>query len=154
MPKSLMETPEVSSALETIASQLKCNGGVVGFCKYITFQPRCHILTRPASGMLADADDTAKSIYLLNLLGHTTSCDGMISQFMSPKGHMMTYLGERNLSQSANCNAMMCILNSPELQKHSDVVSKIAESLCDHWWKGVMNDKWVSFANIPLEMII
>ena len=74
--------------------------------------------------MLADADDTAKSIYLLNLLGHTTSCDGMISQFMSPKGHMMTYLGERNLSQSANCNAMICILNSPELQKHSDVVSK------------------------------
>jgi hypothetical protein len=67
----------------------------------------------------------------------------MISHFMSPKGHISTYLGERNLSPSANCNALFCILDAPDLERHVDAISGITRSLCDHWWKNKMIDKWV-----------
>ncbi|PVH96124.1 hypothetical protein DM02DRAFT_731392 [Periconia macrospinosa] len=95
-----------------------------------------------ASGFLEDADDTAKAIHILNALGHPTSCSAMVSHFQSPKGHMSTYIGERNLSPSANCNALICILEAPDLDKNAETVNLIIRSLCDHWKEGDMVDKW------------
>ena len=96
-----------------------------------------------ALGLLEDADDTAKAIHILNAFGHPTSCRAMISHFQSPKGHMSTYIGERNLSPSANCNALICILEAPDLEENAQTVNLIIRSLCDHWNEGDMVDKWV-----------
>jgi hypothetical protein len=93
--------------------------------------------------MLPDADDSAKAIHILNALGRPISPRQMISGFMSPKGHIMTYLGERNLSPSANCNALLCILDTPEMDELWPDVGKIVNSLCDCWWENNMVDKWV-----------
>ncbi|KAF2248785.1 hypothetical protein BU26DRAFT_305847 [Trematosphaeria pertusa] len=92
--------------------------------------------------MLPDMESTAKAIYLNHALGQSVSFDGLISRFMAPDGDMMTDLGEQDLSLSANCNAMICILDSPDLQGHIEVVRKIASSLCDHWWDDKLSDKW------------
>ncbi|KAF2688533.1 Ent-kaurene synthase [Lentithecium fluviatile CBS 122367] len=126
VPHQMRENASVSNALDAIASQLRSNGGTVGY----------------SSGFLSDADDTAKAIHILNILGRPTPCDRMISHFMSPEGHMSTYLGERNLSPSANCNALICILDAPNLKSHVDSVASITNSLCDYWWGNDMVDKW------------
>ncbi|KAF2800648.1 Ent-kaurene synthase [Melanomma pulvis-pyrius CBS 109.77] len=126
LPSRSFQNEAVSRALSTIASQLRKNKGAVGF----------------ASGMLPDADDTAKAIHILNALGQPTSPKQMVSSFMSPKGHIMTYMGERNLSPSANCNALICILDSPDMGELWADVEKITNSLCDCWWENKMVDKW------------
>ncbi|KAF1992816.1 Ent-kaurene synthase [Amniculicola lignicola CBS 123094] len=113
-------------ALDKVASQLQGNGGVVGF----------------SYGLLPDADDTAKAIHLLNAIGRSTSPESMISHFMSPRGHMMTYPGERDLSPSANCNALLCLLDSPDVQNYCTVIEKIARLLCERWWDQKTKDKW------------
>lgn len=56
---------------------------------------------------------------------------------------MMTYMGERNLSPSANCNALLCILDADNIELYLDVVGKITATLCDSWWSDTLCDKWV-----------
>ena len=94
--------------------------------------------------ILADADDTAKAILTLFLLGRSTSLDPMIEHFRSKQGHFQTYLGERNVSFSANCNILKAILADPGLPKYESDISSITSYLCDSWWKGAVKDKWVS----------
>lgn len=100
--------------------------------------------------VLADADDTAKAILTLYLLGRTTSLDAMIEHFRSKQGHFQTYLGERNVSLSANCNILKAILADPGFPKYESDIWAITSYLCDSWWNGAVKDKWVSLpAFIP-----
>ncbi|KAF1964405.1 hypothetical protein BU23DRAFT_631876 [Bimuria novae-zelandiae CBS 107.79] len=124
--EELFHINPVFHAIDSLESQLKSNQGAVGF----------------ASGMLPDADDTAKSIYLLKLFNHPTSSRAIISQFTSPKGHIMTYLYERTFSISANCNALLCLLSSPEESDIALTVKNVTEALCNCWWENKMIDKW------------
>ena len=91
--------------------------------------------------VLADADDTAKAILTLYLLGRTTSLDAMIEHFRLKQGHFQTYLGERDDSFSANCHILKAILVDPGLPKYESDVSRIMSYLCDSWWKGAVKDK-------------
>ncbi|KAF2451161.1 Ent-kaurene synthase [Karstenula rhodostoma CBS 690.94] len=124
--RELFENRLVQSALDSLELQLKSNDGAVGF----------------ASGMLPDADDTAKSIYLLSLFDRVTSPEAIMSYFMSPNGHVATYLYERTPSVSANCNALICLLSMNDHLHYIPTIEKVASALCDCWWENNMVDKW------------
>ena len=100
--------------------------------------------------MLADADDTAKAVLTLNLLGRNTSPEQMISAFKSEDGHILTYPDERNASFSANCNALIAMLRAPEVSKHIQLIESLTEYLCQSWSSGRLKDKWVKLTNFIL----
>ncbi|MCJ1405109.1 hypothetical protein MMC11_008335 [Xylographa trunciseda] len=70
-----------------LENHLRTGDGTVGF----------------APGLLSDADDTAKAILSLNLIGKSTSPARMIAEFETT-ALFKTYTTERNPSFSANCN--------------------------------------------------
>ncbi|OCL09618.1 Ent-kaurene synthase [Glonium stellatum] len=92
--------------------------------------------------MLGDADDTAKAVLTLNLLGRPTSAGKMLSYFSTKDGYLMTYLGERTQSFSANCNALEAALYAPDVQGTMYQISAITTFLCNSWWNGTVADKW------------
>ena len=100
-----------------------------------------NILMHQAPGLLSDADDTAKTILSLNLLGRPISPDQMIAEFET-KSHFQTYKAERNASFSANCNVLNALLHDPEPVKYLSQIHKTANFLCDSWWAGSLKDKW------------
>lgn len=62
---------------------------------------------------------------------------------MSSKGHVVTYPFERTFSISANCNALMCLLNAPETLQLASTIEKVTTALCNCWCEDKMSDKWV-----------
>ncbi|KAI4203864.1 MAG: hypothetical protein LQ350_001486 [Teloschistes chrysophthalmus] len=106
-------------------------------------------MKRPAPDFLPDADDTAKSILMLNLCGHRVTPDQMLSHFKISEGHVQTFFGERNASFSTNCHVLMALLNAPEPQRYSDQIERIAEYLCDCWSSGPVKDKWNTSFHYP-----
>lgn len=62
-----------------------------------------------APGLLSDADDTAKSVMSLELIGQTVSPEQLIYEFETTS-HFKTYSTERNPSFSANCNVLCALL--------------------------------------------
>ena len=93
--------------------------------------------------VLADADDTAKTLLTLNLLGRAAMPDSMIDQFISESGSFRTYPGERDASLSANCNVLNALLYSLNVEVYGPCISSIATSLCNKWYSGATRDKWV-----------
>lgn len=91
-----------------------------------------------------DADDTAKALLALRLLGRPANADLMISKFRTNDGHLQTYVGERNSSFSANCNVLIALLHMCEPDQYVTEISTITTFLCESWWKGTTKDKWVS----------
>lgn len=64
-----------------------------------------------AVGVLADADDTARTLLALSRLGTNIDPRPLIDKFQSNK-HFKTYSPERNSSFSANCNVLLCLLET------------------------------------------
>lgn len=90
---------------------------------------------------MPDADDTAKSISSLHLLGRpVTSLDPLIKTFKT-KSLFQTYHGERNGSFSANCNVLVALLQAHD--QHTKVICEVVEHLCTIWMSGSVKDKWV-----------
>jgi len=92
----------------------------------------------------ADADDSAKVILSLNLLGRRVHAHSLTEHFRSENNHFRTYLGERDASFSANCNVLRAVLEAPNANDHIVDIENIAEFLCASWWCGASKDKWVS----------
>ncbi|KAL8941934.1 MAG: hypothetical protein Q9216_001962 [Gyalolechia sp. 2 TL-2023] len=118
-----------SSSLQRIADyleeQLSINQGLVGF----------------APEILEDADDTARAIWSLHLLGRQQSSNPMITTFENTK-HFKTYSMESNPSFSANCNILIALAHSSDPKKHTAAILKAAQFLCDAWYDGEARDKW------------
>ncbi len=95
------------------------------------------------SGILEDADDTAKTILSLNLLGIPTSPKRMIEEFEAPD-HFRTYRYEQNGSFSANCNVLDALLHSNNPSDYISQIIKISRFLCHRFDSGNICDKWVS----------
>ncbi|KAF4628001.1 hypothetical protein G7Y89_g10156 [Cudoniella acicularis] len=102
-----------------LESELKNTKGVVGF----------------------DADDTAKAILTLNLLGIQMSAEAMISTFES-RTHFKTYPGERTPSFSANCNVLNALLHASEPSCYSAQIWKTATFVCKSFMRSTIKDKW------------
>ena len=97
-----------------------------------------------APSVISDADDTAKTILTLNLLGRDIRPDAMISYFKTNEGHFCTYPGERDASFSANCNILQALLYACNPQEYKEHIISTTSYLCEAWWKGEATDKWVS----------
>ena len=97
-----------------------------------------------APELLSDTDDTAKALLSLHLIGKSPSPVPMINEF-DGEGHFRTYKMERNPSFSANANALVALLYTPDPSLHIDQISKTVSFLCDAWWEGTINDKWVCY---------
>ncbi|GME64951.1 hypothetical protein AJ79_09819 [Neofusicoccum parvum] len=91
-----------------------------------------------------DADDTAKGLLTLSLLGHPGPHQGMLDEFEGPT-HFRTYSGERNPSFTANCNVLDAMLSQPNATALELQITKTASFLSDIWWdssNGAIEDKW------------
>jgi hypothetical protein len=108
---------------------------VVAVLKNLTEDPSVH----------PDADDTAKTITALQLLGHTPSFDVLIDRFEKDT-HFQCFPFERNPSFSANCNVLHSFLYAPDPAKYLSQITKIVRYICYEWWNtdDPVVDKWVS----------
>jgi len=94
-------------------------------------------------GLLADADDTAKAILSLNLLGRTSvKPDQLIAKFDNGV-YFYTYIEESNPSFSANCNVLNALLHVDQPSQYTAQISRATDFLCNAWYNGVLKDKWV-----------
>ena len=93
----------------------------------------------------SDADDTAKAILALNLMGKPTSPEGLVKAFEVGK-HFMTYPRERDSSFSVNCNVLEALLHCPNPAPHTPQIEKTARFVYNWWYKSndPIRDKWVS----------
>ena len=91
----------------------------------------------------ADADDTAKTITALNLLGFSASYDSLIERFELDI-HFQTFEHERNPSFSANCNVLLAFLHSPDPSEYLSQILKCVRYICYEWWNTdePLKDKW------------
>ncbi|KAJ8132166.1 hypothetical protein O1611_g1462 [Lasiodiplodia mahajangana] len=108
-----------------LQSQLDSHQGVVGW----------------DSDVLADADDTAKTILSLNLLNVATSPAAMVTEFRVNK-HFQTYKYERNASLSTNCNVLDALLHAPDPAEYTSQIVELAQFICDAYFSGSIRDKW------------
>ncbi|KAL7917301.1 Ent-kaurene synthase [Trichoderma austrokoningii] len=100
-------------------------GGVLGFAP--TFLP--------------DADDTAVSLLALTALGVQIDRTPLVWNFESG-GHFKTYQLERTPSVSANCNVLLALLTSPDVDQYVPQIEKAVKFLCSHWNENNLQDKW------------
>ncbi|KAI6355127.1 hypothetical protein MCOR25_008332 [Pyricularia grisea] len=119
--------PSVTKIGQMLTEALETGHGVVGF----------------APTIMADVDDTAKTLSAINHLGIPRSAAKMIENFET-KTHFRTYPSERDSSFSANCNVLLALLHQPEPAESVDQISKVLGFLCNVWWKtnGPIKDKW------------
>jgi hypothetical protein len=100
------------------------------------------ILIIVAPGLLQDADDTAKTIITLSLLGKPVSPDPMITKFETDT-HFVTYGTEKTSSFSANCNVLDALLHVNNPANYVLQITKTAKFLCKAWSANNVSDKWV-----------
>jgi hypothetical protein len=93
--------------------------------------------------MVADADDTAKCIYTLQLLNQNPDPRPMFLQFQTA-GVFKTYSTERTSSLSTNCNVLKTLLVLPDADQHLDSVRIALDFICEACFAGRVTDKWVS----------
>ncbi|KAJ5352428.1 hypothetical protein N7452_001402 [Penicillium brevicompactum] len=96
-----------------------------------------------------DPDDTAKSLSTLYLLGAPYSPDALLRTYEG-ESHFFTYPQERNPSVSVNANVLMCLLHLSQDADHNMAIEKCVRYLCNRWWDGLLQDKWVSETNYAI----
>ncbi|KAI0896217.1 hypothetical protein F4806DRAFT_496335 [Annulohypoxylon nitens] len=92
-------------------------------------------------GSFPDADDTAKGIMALRILGKSPSVESLIRVFEA-KEHFKTYESERNPSFSANCNVLLCLLTANDPTLYISQIAKIASFLTAQAYQESVIDKW------------
>ena len=95
-----------------------------------------------APGLLADADDTAKTIIALSCLGRKVRPDRLISEFDNGS-YFLTYKGEEKPSVSTNCNVLLALLRLPDPYQYAAQISRVVYYLCSAWNHGNFKKKWV-----------
>ncbi|KAF3480656.1 ent-kaurene synthase [Arthroderma uncinatum] len=118
---------QAQRAATFLKSAVEEQGGLLGF----------------ACNLEADADDTAKALLALSILGHHTSPAGLLKEFEC-ETHFRTYRGERNASFSANCNVLLALLSQPDPSVYTSQIEKATKFLCNTWWESdtFIEDKW------------
>ncbi|PSN74107.1 Ent-kaurene synthase [Corynespora cassiicola Philippines] len=105
-----------------------------------------------APGCLPDADDTAKTISVLRMLGFNEKVEPMLKAFEADAS-FITYRGERNASTSANCNILLCLLRDPEPAKYTQSIVKCVNFLAKSWMSNNGPDKWHTSVQYPMMLI-
>ncbi|KAF2198780.1 Ent-kaurene synthase [Delitschia confertaspora ATCC 74209] len=120
----------------TLQSNLKNQQGIVGFAPF----------------SLPDADDTAKTITILGLMGWKQSIEPMLKAFEA-EASFRTYRGERNASTTANCNILLCLLRSAESSKYTSQIVKCVQFLVQAWMANSGPDKWHTSVVYPMMLV-
>ena len=95
-----------------------------------------------APGLICEADDTSSAIYILNMLGRPTYPDGLFAAFES-KDRFRSFTLDGNPSPSVNSHVLKALLHTPNPKLYQSQILKAASFICDCWWDGNMDDKWV-----------
>ncbi|OKL57729.1 hypothetical protein UA08_07231 [Talaromyces atroroseus] len=123
---------EIEPAVQKIRSYLHntftAEKGVVGFTPLVT----------------ADADDTATTALVLNLLNQSVSVEAMLNEFEEDH-HFKTYSQERNPSFSANCNVLLALLYTPDPSVYTSQIEKATAFLYKKFTDSDLDvqDKWL-----------
>ena len=126
LPPTSLGLQHVTDLAEFLQGALENSDGTVGF----------------APGLLADADDTSRSLLTLSLLGRAVDPRGMLAKFDSGT-YFRTYVGERNASFSANCNVLNTLVHLEAPSIYVAQITRAASFICDAWYAGTVRDKWV-----------
>lgn len=94
-----------------------------------------------APPFLPDADDTSRSLLALTGLGVQIDRDPLIRNFEG-SDHFKTYQLERDPSASANCNVLLALLTSPNVDQFVPQIEKAVKFLCTCWNTNRLRDKW------------
>ncbi|KAJ5937839.1 Phyllocladan-16-alpha-ol synthase [Penicillium verhagenii] len=124
---SLESLPSVQKARSFLFNTLVANQGIMGF----------------VPNVCADADDTAKTILVLNLLQQEVSPDAMLKAFEADH-HFKTYPHERDPSFSANCNVLLALLHTSGPTQYAPQIEKATRFLHTHFRESELKvrDKW------------
>ncbi|KAL9086095.1 MAG: hypothetical protein Q9165_007307 [Trypethelium subeluteriae] len=118
---------QASKAIDFLSRAFAEENGLLGFAPYVG----------------ADADDTAKTILSLNLMGCPTSPRTLLEEF-EDKTHFKTYQQERDPSFSANCNVLSALLHVETPSDYTIQIEKTLEFLCTTFQDSdrTVRDKW------------
>ncbi|KAJ5904103.1 Phyllocladan-16-alpha-ol synthase [Penicillium tannophilum] len=117
----------VQKARLLLHNNLVANEGIMGFVPHVC----------------ADADDTAKTILVLNLLHQQVLPDAMLKAFET-EHHFKTYPHERDPSFSANCNVLLALLHTNNPSQYAPQIEKATRFLHSHFRESELKvrDKW------------
>lgn len=147
---------ELDVIVDHLEKGFKEEGGIIGFgtlCPDLSWARaqtnwfEIYLLTEKITPAprAPDADDTAKGLLALDLMGRHLSPDRMIKVFEG-SNHFTTFGAERDPSLTSNCHILLALLHQPDVSKYYPQITKTANFLCDFWWTtdGRIKDKWVS----------
>ncbi|KAI1816639.1 terpene synthase family protein [Poronia punctata] len=137
--KDDLESPELTKMVDILSRSFETEKGVLGFAPFFE----------------ADVDDTAKTISTLNMLGRPVSPKSLVKLFEADT-HFRTYAGERDPSATANCNALLALLQQPDVSAYSGQILKVTKFLVDFWWTsdGEIMDKWNTCYLYPSVLLV
>ncbi|CAG8956831.1 hypothetical protein HYFRA_00011220 [Hymenoscyphus fraxineus] len=128
--------PELMGALDIIEHYYEASGGLAA---------KLHVM---------DADSTARSISIRNMLGKPTDPDALTKAFMGPE-NFCTYEMELICSLSTNCNVLTALLLCPNPEAYALPIEKCLRYICDVWlnfgWE--LSDKWNTSEYYPIMLI-
>ena len=126
----VLGTQTLNTAADFLQDCLQLEGGVTGFAPYVE----------------SDADNTARTISALALLGRSASPQGLIKRYETPE-YFKTYAQDKSPSFRTNCHVLKTLLDLiPENSEQMPQIQKIVAFLCNYWWttNGRIEDQSVS----------
>ncbi|KAK4694313.1 hypothetical protein P7C71_g3250, partial [Lecanoromycetidae sp. Uapishka_2] len=129
----------LQSAANYLQDCLRSESGVTGFAPYV--EP--------------DADNTAKTISALCLLGQTVSPQGLILSYET-RDYFKTYTQDRNPSFRTNCHVLKALLDLlPGNTEQIVQINKLVTFLCNCWWttNGRIEDQSNRSPNYPIMLM-
>ncbi|KAM0805418.1 hypothetical protein BDR22DRAFT_969133 [Usnea florida] len=105
-----------------------------------------------APGLLADADDTAKTMIALSCMGRKVRPDRLISEFDTGP-YFLTNKVNTNPSVSTNSNVLLALLHLPDPYQYAAQISRIVDYLCSAWNHGNFTDKWNTSTNYAMMLL-
>ena len=120
----------LNTAGDFLQDCLQLENGVTGFAPYVE----------------SDADNTARTISALALLGRDASPQGLIKRYETQE-YFKTYAQDKSPSFRTNCQVLKALLDLvPENSEQMPQIQKVVAFLCNYWWtaNGRIEDESVS----------
>ena len=104
-----------------------------------------------APGLLANADDTAKTMIALSCVSRRVRPNGLISEFDNGP-YFLTYKGEETPSVGTNSIVLLALLHLPDPYQYATQISRLVEYLCSAWNYGNFTERRVCIKAAAIEL--